>query len=53
MSKHALALTNRGGATASDIVGLAREVRDGVRDRFGVTLVPEPVFVGVALDPAP
>ncbi|NLE18529.1 MAG: UDP-N-acetylenolpyruvoylglucosamine reductase, partial [Propioniciclava sp.] len=52
-TKHTLALTNRGGATASDIVGLAREVRDGVRDRFGVTLVPEPVFVGVALDPAP
>ncbi len=49
-TKHTLALTNRGGATASDIVGLAREVRDGVRDRFGVTLVPEPVFVGVALD---
>ena len=52
-TKHTLALTNRGGATASDIVGLARGVRDGVRDRFGVTLVPEPVFVGVALDPAP
>lgn len=49
-TKHTLALTNRGGATASDIVGLAREVRDGVRERFGVTLVPEPVFVGVALD---
>jgi len=49
-TKHTLALTNRGGATASDIVGLAREVRDGVRERFGVTLVPEPVLVGVALD---
>lgn len=49
-SKHTLALTNRGGARASDIVALAREVRDGVRDRFGVTLVPEPVFVGVSLD---
>ena len=52
-TKHTLALTNRGGAMASDIVGLAREVRDGVRARFGVTLVPEPVLVGVALDPAP
>ena len=52
-SKHTLALTNRGGATAADIVALAREVRDGVRERFGVTLVPEPVFVGVELDPAP
>lgn len=49
-TKHTLALTNRGGATASDIVALAREVRDGVRERFGVTLVPEPVLVGVALD---
>ncbi len=49
-TKHTLALTNRGGATASDIVALAREVRDGVRDKFGVTLVPEPVFVGVSLD---
>ncbi|WP_300077468.1 UDP-N-acetylmuramate dehydrogenase [Propioniciclava sp.] len=49
-TKHTLALTNRGGATAADLVALAREVRDGVRDRFGVTLVPEPVFVGVELD---
>ncbi len=49
-TKHTLALTNRGGATASDILALAREVRDGVRDRFGVSLVPEPVFVGVTLD---
>jgi UDP-N-acetylmuramate dehydrogenase len=50
-TKHTLALTNRGSATSSDIVGLARAVRDGVRDTFGVTLVPEPVWVGVTLDP--
>ncbi|MDO5533713.1 MAG: UDP-N-acetylmuramate dehydrogenase [Propionibacteriaceae bacterium] len=49
-TKHTLALTNRGGARASDIVALARAVRDGVAARFGVTLVPEPVLVGVALD---
>lgn len=49
-TKHTLALTNRGGASASDVVALAREVRDGVRGRFGVTLVPEPVLVGVSLD---
>lgn len=49
-TKHTLALTNRGGASASDIVALARTVRDGVKDAFGVTLVPEPVFVGVSLD---
>lgn len=49
-TKHTLALTNRGGATASDIVELARTIRDGVRERFGVTLVPEPFFVGLRLD---
>jgi UDP-N-acetylmuramate dehydrogenase len=48
-SKHALALTNRGGATTRDLVALARAVRDGVRSRFDVTLENEPVFVGIAL----
>jgi UDP-N-acetylmuramate dehydrogenase len=48
-SKHALALTNRGGATASEILTLARAVRDGVRDRFGVVLENEPVLVGATL----
>jgi UDP-N-acetylmuramate dehydrogenase len=48
-TKHTLALTNRGGATSEDLLVLAREVRDGVRDAFGVTLVPEPVLVGCAL----
>ena len=45
-SKHTLALTNRGGATVDDVFTLAREIRDGVRSRFGVTLVNEPVLVG-------
>ncbi|KGN38302.1 UDP-N-acetylmuramate dehydrogenase [Knoellia subterranea] len=45
-TKHTLAVTNRGSATAADVAALAREVRDGVHDRFGVTLVNEPVFVG-------
>ena len=45
-TKHTLAVTNRGAARASDIAALAREVRDGVRATFGVTLVNEPVFVG-------
>ncbi|HEX2857786.1 MAG TPA: UDP-N-acetylmuramate dehydrogenase [Propionibacteriaceae bacterium] len=49
-TKHALALTNPGEATADDIVGLAREIRAGVRRRFGVVLAPEPVLVGVDLD---
>jgi UDP-N-acetylmuramate dehydrogenase len=47
--KHTLALTNRGGATTADLLALAREIRDGVRDRFAVTLVQEPVLVGVTL----
>ena len=47
--KHTLALTNRGGATADDLLALAREIRDGVRERFGVTLVNEPVLVGATL----
>lgn len=47
--KHALALTHRGGGSTRDLVGLARTVRDGVRERFGVSLENEPVFVGVAL----
>lgn len=48
-TKHALALTNRGGATTSDVLALARTVRDGVRAAFGITLVPEPVLVGCSL----
>ncbi len=48
-SKHALALVNRGGASASEIVSLARELRDGVRATFGVTLRPEPTLVGIEL----
>ena len=44
--KHTLAVTNRGGATTADLLDLARAVRDGVRSRFGVELMPEPVLVG-------
>jgi UDP-N-acetylmuramate dehydrogenase len=43
-TKHTLALTNRGGAGTGDLLKLAMEVRDGVAARFGVALVPEPVF---------
>ena len=46
---HTLALTNRGGAHASDVAGLARAVQDGVEAAFGVRLVPEPVVVGMDL----
>lgn len=44
--KHTLALINAGGACAADIVALAREIRRGVQDHFGIRLTPEPVFVG-------
>ncbi len=45
-SKHTLALTNRGAGTTTELVGLAQEIAAGVREAFGVELVPEPVFVG-------
>jgi len=48
-TKHTLALTNRGSGTTAQLLDLAREVRDGVRARFGVTLTPEPVFVNCRL----
>lgn len=48
-TKHTLALTNRGDATTEDLLALAREVVAGVRDAFGITLVNEPVTVGVSL----
>ena len=48
-TKHTLAITNRGGATTEELLALAREIRDGVRSAFGVTLVPEPVLVGCEL----
>ena len=47
-SKHTLAITNRGGGTASQLLALAREIADGVQREFGVALVPEPVLVGAA-----
>ncbi|NIH85905.1 UDP-N-acetylmuramate dehydrogenase [Amycolatopsis granulosa] len=48
-TKHTLALTNRGPASTADLLALAREVRDGVRDRFGVTLRPEPLLINCSL----
>ena len=48
-SKHTLALVNSGSATTAGLVALAREIRDGVFDAFGVSLTPEPVLVGVTL----
>jgi len=47
--RHTLALTNRGGATTAGVLELARELRTGVEERFGITLVNEPVLVGCEL----
>jgi UDP-N-acetylmuramate dehydrogenase len=48
-AKHTLALVNPGDASTAEVVGLAREIRDRVRDIFGVGLASEPVLVGVRL----
>jgi UDP-N-acetylmuramate dehydrogenase len=48
-SKHTLAITNTGGATADEIGQLARYVQQRVQSDFGVILQPEPVFVGFSL----
>jgi UDP-N-acetylmuramate dehydrogenase len=48
-TKHTLALTNRGAATAAELLALAREVRDGVASSYDITLVNEPVLVGCAI----
>ena len=46
-AKHTLALVNRGGATTAELLALARRIAAGVRETFGVELVPEPVLVGL------
>lgn len=48
-TKHTLALTNRGSATAEDLLAVAREVRDGVERAYAIRLVNEPVLVGCEL----
>jgi UDP-N-acetylmuramate dehydrogenase len=48
-SKHTLALTNRGAGTATELVALAREIRDGVAAKYGVVLENEPILVGLEL----
>ena len=50
-TKHPLAIVNRGGATARDVVRLALRIKRTVHERFGIALRPEPIFVGFDDDP--
>jgi UDP-N-acetylmuramate dehydrogenase len=49
-SKHPLAIVNRGGARAADVVDLACRIKQAVLDRYGIALRPEPEFVGFERD---
>ena len=44
--KHSLALVNRGGASAEEIINLMKLIQKHVRETFDIQLQPEPVFVG-------
>lgn len=48
-TKHALAVSNRGHATAAEIAELARFIQGRVQSEFGLILQPEPVLVGVEI----
>jgi UDP-N-acetylmuramate dehydrogenase len=45
-TKHALAIVNRGGATATEVLALKDQIQSRVEEIWGVRLEPEPVFVG-------
>ncbi|HLF85310.1 MAG TPA: UDP-N-acetylenolpyruvoylglucosamine reductase, partial [Blastocatellia bacterium] len=45
-TKHALAIVNRGGGAAREVVELKELIQKRVLEAFGVALTPEPVFVG-------
>ncbi len=49
-TNHCLAVINRGGATAKDLIALAGEIRRTVRERTSITLTPEPSFIGFRKD---
>lgn len=44
--RHALAIVNRGKATAADVIALKNDIQERVAGEFGIPLQPEPVFVG-------
>lgn len=52
-SKHTLAIVNRGGATAHEVIELMNEIQERVAEKFGVNLAPEPVFVGFEMVSCP
>jgi len=52
-TKHALAIVNRGGGSASEVIKLKELIQKRVLDRFGIRLKPEPVFVGFDQDLEP
>lgn len=45
-TKHSLAITNRGMATADEILNLKTKIQESVKAKFDIELVPEPVFIG-------
>ena len=45
-SKHTLAVINRGGGTAREVIELVKMIQEGVRQKFGVEIHPEPNFIG-------
>jgi UDP-N-acetylmuramate dehydrogenase len=45
-TKHTLAVINRGGGTAAEVLELVKLVQDGVREKFGIEILPEPNLVG-------
>ena len=44
--KHALAIVNRGEATAADVLALKEQIQERVQEIWGIPLDAEPVFVG-------
>jgi len=45
-SKHALAIVNRGGATAAEVLALKDQIQHRVEEIWGICLEPEPVLIG-------
>lgn len=45
-TKHSLAITNRGNATAQEILQLKSKIQESVKAKFNIELIPEPVFIG-------